>query len=412
MINEELINRKNRLLSKIDDNSLVVLFSGVSKKRSADSDFRFVVNRNFYYFSNIEQENSAILIYKHGAELKEILFIDEKDPHKEAWTGIRLSDKQASNLSGIKDVRKIATVYDVIDEYLTKTNKLYLDLEKELKIAPSCTTNELKAKLLSEHQGLEINDVYETIIKLRMVKSDYEIKQLEKAIKITDRALTSLMKGTKAGLYEYNLVNKFKYLVSEEKSYLSFPTICASGKNGVILHYPNAKDKLKDNELVLCDLGATYNHYCADISRTFPINGKYNKLQKQIYSLVLKCNKEIIKSVKPGIRILDLQEKTKEILAEGAIKLGIIKSKEELINIYFHGVSHHLGLDTHDPDYSNRQSLLEEGNVITVEPGLYIKKLNIGIRIEDDVLVTKTGSRCLSKCIKKEIKDIENIMHK
>lgn len=409
MINE-LNNRRNKLLEKIEDNSIVVLFSGVSKKRSYDSTYDFVVNRNFYYLTGIEQENSALVIYKHGVELHTYLLIDEKDPSKESWTGIRLTFEEASSLSGIKDVRLIKDLESLLEELLLKSKRVYLDLEKEIKIKESFTTNELKKELVNKHNDIIVNDIYETIIKLRLVKSPYEIEEIKKAIEITNKALRKTMLSAKEGLYEYNLVNKFQYEVSEARSYLAFPTICASGKNGIILHYPNASSKIEKGSLVLCDLGATHGNYCADISRTFPVDGKFNKLQRDIYELVLNTNKEIIKTAKPGLRIIDLQEKTKKLLAEGAIKLGLIEKEEELINIYFHGVSHHLGLDTHDPDYSNRQSLLEEGNVITVEPGLYIAKLGIGIRIEDDVLITKDGSLCLSKDIIKEVDDIEQLL--
>ena len=154
------------------------------------------------------------------------------------------------------------------------------------------------------------------------------------------------------------------------------------------------------------DLGACISFYNADITRDYPHNGTFNQKQKEIYELVLKCNKTIIDMIKPDLTIKDLQEKTKEILADGLIKLGIINTKEELSKYYFHSVSHHLGLDTHDP--MDRKTPLKAGNVITVEPGLYIEELGIGIRIEDDVLVTSNGSECLSKDIIKEVHEIEN----
>ena len=409
---QELLRRRENLFNKIDDNSVVVLFGGVGKKRSADEDYNFIVNRNFYYLTGIEQENSALIMYKSGSEKYCYLLIDEKDPKKEAWTGIRLSFEDAKELSAIEDVSLISSLEEKLANLFTKTKVLYLDLEKEQKVAADTCINKFKKGLLKHYEDLDIRDVYETIIKLRQVKSPYEVERLKDAIELTNRCIQNLMHMVKPNMYEYNLKNKFQYDVSENLSYLSFPTIVAGGKNATILHYPNASDMLHNGDLVLCDLGATNGNYCADISRTFPINGKFTDLERQIYQLVLDTNKEIIKTAKPGLRIVDLQEKTKELLAEGAIKLGIIKTKEELINIYFHGVSHHLGLDTHDPDYSNRTSILEPGNVITVEPGLYIKELGIGIRIEDDVLITEDGSECLSKNIIKEIKDIEDFMSK
>ena len=187
---------------------------------------------------------------------------------------------------------------------------------------------------------------------------------------------------------------------------LAFETIIASGKNAIILHYPNPKDKIADGALVLCDLGATNGQYRGDITRTYPANRKFNPLQKQIYETVLKANQLIIQMAKPGLKIVDLQQACLKFLAEAALKEGWIKTAEDIGKIYYHNVSHHLGLDTHDP--IARDIPLEPGCVITVEPGLYIKELGIGIRIEDNILITEKGCENLSIDIPKTIEEIEN----
>ncbi|MFZ9703892.1 MAG: M24 family metallopeptidase, partial [Bacilli bacterium] len=187
---------------------------------------------------------------------------------------------------------------------------------------------------------------------------------------------------------------------------LAFDTIIASGKNAVVLHYPNPKDKIIDGALVLCDLGASTQQYRGDITRTYPANRKFNPLQKQIYEIVLKANQMIIQMAKPGLRIVDLQQAALKFLADAAVKEGLIKTPEDIGQLYYHNIGHHLGLDTHDP--ISRELPLEPGCVITVEPGLYIKELGIGVRIEDNILITEKGCENLSIDIPKSVEELEN----
>ena len=188
----------------------------------------------------------------------------------------------------------------------------------------------------------------------------------------------------------------------------AFDPIVASGENATILHYVENQEVVKEGDLVLFDIGADYEHYCGDISRTFPVSRKFSPRQKILYNIVLKAQEEVIKAIKPGLHFSKLNEIAKNSLAEGCMEIGLIKEKEELSNYYYHGVSHYLGLDTHD--IGNRNRVLEPGMVITVEPGLYIEEESIGIRIEDDILVTENGCDILSKDIPKTIEEIERIM--
>lgn len=407
--------RRERLYNNLKDDSLLVLYSGVAKKRSADEDFEFVVNRNFYYLTNIEQENSILLVTKFDGLIKEFLFVNEYDEVKEKWTGKRLTAEEARELSGINNVLFTSTFNAQLLTFLENKNafnvvrNIYLDLEKENKIGPETTVYDLKETLEMNYNNLNFIDVYTDIIKLRMVKSHAEIEEFKEAVSKTNIGLQKIMKNLRGGLYEYQLSSLFYYTIQDyDYSELSFPTICASGVNATCLHYPTPKAKIKDGDLILFDLGAQNNYYCADISRTYPINGKFNELQKTIYSIVLECNKHIIKCIKPGVTLKELNTITIEFLAEKCLKAGLIKEKQEISKYYFHSVSHHIGLDTHDP--SLREMPLEPGNIISDEPGLYFKELGIGVRIEDDILVTEDGSYNLSNAIIKEIKDIENAL--
>ena len=285
---------------------------------------------------------------------------------------------------------------------------VYLDLEKELKIGESVSTIHFGEEL-KEKYHVDLVDLNPIVLKERMVKSVAEISCIKEAIETTDLGIRNALAVMKPGRYEYNLRNAFEYAIKEEfGTGIAFDTIIASGKNGIILHYPEAKDVLKDGELVLFDLGASKCHYSADISRTFPISGKFNELQRKIYEIVLECNKATINFIRPGISLVELNDFAKDFLAEECVAKGLLSSKEEISRVYYHSVSHHLGLDTHDGN--DRSSPLVAGNVITCEPGLYFAEHGIGVRIEDDVLVTETGREVLSKDVIKEVADIEKLL--
>lgn len=413
---QEYEQRREKLFEKLDDGSITILFAGVAKKKSGDADYDFCVNRNFYYLTGIEQDNSILMLVKADGETSTYLFIDEKDIKKEQWIGFKLTDDEAREISNIENVclrssfdGKLSVALSKGMTHFGEIKKIYLDLEKELKIDECKSTNEFKNELLAKYPSIQVEDVYDKIMKLRIIKSPAEIELIKDAIHTTDVALRNVLSKMEAGRFEYNLRNIFEFTVKEDlNATLAFPSIVAGGKNAVILHYPNAQDMIKEGDLVLLDVGACKSNYCADISRTYPISGKYSELQAKIYSIVLNCNKQTAKFIRPGILLKEVQQFALDFLAEECFAQGLIESKEDIRNVYYHSVSHHLGLDTHDGN--DRDSKLEPGMVITCEPGLYFKDYGIGVRIEDDVLVTEDGSEVLSKDVMKEIDEIETIL--
>lgn len=413
---QEYEQRRERLFEKLDDGSITILFAGVPKKKSGDADYDFCVNRNFYYLTGIEQDNSILMLVKADGEVSTYLFIDEKDIKKEQWIGFKLTDDEAREISNIENVCLRSSFEGKLSVSLQKgmthfgeIKKIYLDLEKEIKIDECKSTNEFKSELLAKYPNIQVEDVHDKIMKLRIIKSPAEIELIRDAIHTTDVALRNVLSKMEAGRFEYNLRNIFEFTVKEDlNATLAFPSIVAGGKNAVILHYPNAQDVIKEGDLVLLDVGACKSNYCADISRTYPISGKYNELQAKIYSIVLNCNKQTAKFIRPGIQLKEVQQFALDFLAEECFAQGLIESKEDIRRVYYHSVSHHLGLDTHDGN--DRDSKLEPGMVITCEPGLYFKEYGIGVRIEDDVLVTEDGSEVLSKDVMKEIDEIETIL--
>lgn len=413
---KEIIERREKLYDCLKDNSVLILYAGVAKKKSADETYDFCVNKNFYYLTGVKQEGSILFVAKQDGIIKEYLFVSEYDELKEKWTGKRLTSDEARALSGIDNVMYLNAFESELDLILKKKDSsferismIYFDLEPENIIEGFKTVEEAKDILKLNYPWLEVEDVYSKIVSLRMVKSKDEIAELKEAINKTNIGLKNILKKIRPGLYEYQLSSLFYYTIQDyDFSELSFPTICASGVNATCLHYPTPLTKIKDGDLVLFDLGSQNNFYCGDISRTYPANGRFSDLQRTIYTIVLECNKLIIDTIKPGITIKELNDIATNFMAKECVKAGLIQNESEIRKYYFHSIGHHLGLDTHDP--ADRNLPLVPGNVITDEPGLYFKELGIGVRIEDDILVTEDGSYNLSGSIIKEIDDIERAL--
>ena len=413
----ELENRRKKVFDQMKDNSIAILFSGVSKIASEDEYLPFTVNKNFFYLTSISQEHSALLLIKGVGQKKAYLFVDPYSELKEKWTGKRLTLEAASLISDLDNVYTTDNFETMLNLALSNEKNqygdidcIYLDLTSpEQKLKDGFFMNDLSVKFKLDYSDKNIVDIYPIMRDLRMVKSSEEIENLIKAIEKTNNGIAFLINKLSSGMIEHELADYFElYGRLHDRSPLAFSTIIASGKNATCLHYPTQNEAIKDSDLVLFDLGYSHNGYSADISRTFPVNGKFSGLQAKVYEAVLNCNKAVIAMVKPGLTIKDLQDFAVEFLRKECLRLGLMKEDDDIRNYYYHNVSHHLGLDTHD--IADREKPLEKGNVITVEPGLYFAKYNTGVRIEDDVLITLDGAVVLSKNIVKEIYEIESLM--
>lgn len=414
----EFIERRNKLFNLLESNSVAIVYAGVSKIKSEDEFYPFTVNKNFFYLTGIVQENSVLVLVKTPGENRTLLFIDDYNEIKERWTGKRLPFDKASEISNIDSVYstdKLSNMLDMILDagkamYGTISN-IYLDLSNEIKIATNYSTLMLKAEFEEKYPNIPVKNLYELVVTLRMVKSKAEVDNLVEAINVTNTGINDLLLNMHVGMSEYELSNRFEYFGKNHgRRELSFETICATGKDATIMHHPIKQQtgSLQDGDLVLFDLGYKFNGYSADISRTYPVNGMFNEKQRKIYEAVLNCNKAVISLIKPGLSIIDLQNFTLDFLKKETVRLGLLSDTDDIKKYYIHNVSHFLGLDTHD--VGDRSLVLKPGNVITVEPGLYFVEDEIGIRIEDNVVVTEDGCDCLSKGILKEIDDVERLL--
>ena len=407
-------SRRQKIIDKMEENSIAVLYSGIEHHVSADEYDLFTAqaNRNFFYLTGLRRDNMVLLLDKCVEPAKTTLFIEEADPLMERWYGRKVTEEEAIEISGIDDVKFVDEFEGTMDMLMTREDvyTAYFDTYRHQKVdLPDY--NLVKAnEFRRDYPSVTLKNLFPLIAEERMQKDEDEIKLIKDAIKLTKQGLNNVMANLKPGMKEYQAQADFEYVVRRGGAeWTAFPTIAGSGANGTMLHYDTNRETIEDGTLLLLDLGARIDGYNSDITRTYPANGKFTERQKAVYDIVLAANRKIVEVAKPGMTTKDLNEVCKEVLAEGLIKLGLIKESVEVSKYYMHGVSHHLGIDVHDVtvDFNKK---LRPGAVISDEPGLYIDEWEIGIRIEDDVLITEDGAVCLSEDIIRTTDEIEAYM--
>ena len=408
---ETLKCRRQKLGANIKDNSLLILLSGDAPVRSGDQFYEYTPHRNFYYLTNLNCPKMAYVLRKINGVMEEYLFIETVSEVEEKWTGKRMSKEEAIQISGIKNVLPECELRKTLGQWLLndRFENAYFDFERGSYNHPDTAQILFAKELKRQYPFLHVQNIYQNITALRLIKSEEEIANMKTAIEKTRLGIESLMRNSKPGMYEYQLEAHYDFTIKTEGvKKTSFYTIAASGANATVLHYDKNNSICRDGDLILFDLGCEWNYYCSDISRTFPINGKFTDRQRDVYQAVLDAQLATIAIIKPGVSMEYVNEFARKKLAEGCKKLGLIENEEEVTKYYYHKIGHYLGLDTHD--VGGRGGILQPGMVVTIEPGLYIAEEGIGIRIEDDILVTKDGHENLSKDIIKSVEDIENFM--
>jgi Xaa-Pro aminopeptidase len=422
--------RRVKLMELLDHNSIAVLRAADTKQRNGDVDYRFRQESNFLYLTGYNESPSVLLLAPDGMEIngqkvKEVIFVQESDPRSEQWTGKLPGTEGMKKNFGLEMALPVNTLKDILPAALKDKKILYTlfqrsDYVYEMFTDKKINLAEERKKFLSEkYPGMEFNYLFKPLNQMREIKSRDEINLIQKAIDATVEGYTDVLKVCKPGMYEYELQGIIEYAYTRNGcEYPGFTSIVGSGPNSCILHYDANRRKILNGEVVVMDIGGEYGGYSADLTRTIPINGKFSKEQKEIYNIVYQASEEIIKYIKPGISPRALDSIADAVVGKGLLKLGLIKSQNETGMFLPHGVSHDIGLDVHDVSSHGK---LKAGQVITVEPGIYIsedfdkvdkKYLNIGIRIEDDVLVTETGHEVLTGKAPKRIEEIEKLMTK
>ena len=394
--------------------AVVIVSTNSEQKRNSDVSYPFRPDSNFWYLTGFTEPDAIAVFSKENYAM----FLRPKDEAKEIWNGIRLGVELAPETLLTDQAYDIGTFFDNIDSLIKKGSVIYYDAPGSGGWKDNSSTNIHNQRINSLFER-ELKPLNPYISEMRLIKDKDEVKNMQDAANLASEAHMNAMKAAIPGLYEHNIASGFDSHFRNCNSEHSYPPIVASGENACILHYTENNQELKDGDLLLIDAGCEINGYASDITRTFPVNGKFSEAQKEIYDVVLNAQKSAINSIKPGVSSNKPHETACEIITNGLIKLGIMKSAEDLTKFYMHNTGHWLGLDVHDVGsklINDEFREFKNGMVTTVEPGIYIRRddkidskyWGIGIRIEDDVLVTETGNHVLSE---KAIKDIDEIEH-
>ena len=406
--------RREELLSMLGHDAVVIVSTNSEQKRNSDVSYPFRPDSNFWYLTGFTEPDAIAVFSKENYAM----FLRPKDEAKEIWNGIRLGVELAPETLLTDQAYDIGTFFDNIDSLIKKGSVIYYDAPGSDGWKDNSSTNIHNQRINSLFER-ELKPLNPYISEMRLIKDKDEVKNMQDAANLASEAHMNAMKAAIPGLYKHNIASGFDSHFRNCNSEHSYPPIVASGENACILHYTENNQELKDGDLLLIDAGCEINGYASDITRTFPVNGKFSEAQKEIYDVVLNAQKSAINSIKPGVSSNKPHETACEIITNGLIKLGIMKSAEDLTKFYMHNTGHWLGLDVHDVGsklINDEFREFKNGMVTTVEPGIYIRRddkidskyWGIGIRIEDDVLVTETGNHVLSE---KAIKDIDEIEH-
>lgn len=400
------IENRRKFLEKLPDDTIAVIFSGTSLRKTADQYYPFEANHNFYYLTGIEQEGSVLVVEKKsGRILKLVLCISTYDAYAEKWYGSRITRDEAAKISGIYDVSYSEGLDGMIRNMLTGWDGS-VSIDKD---AISGSDVWFSNYLEESFPEIGIINIFPIFSQLRKIKSPYEVMMIKKAIEATGEGILQVYKTAKAGMAEYELAAEFAYVLAKMGlGEPSFESIVAAGRNFNYLHYPQLNAIIQKGDLVLMDLGAYYGGLSSDISRAFPIDGKFTEKQRAVYQMVRELQETAFAMIRPGVLLKDVNEACKKLAGIRLNELGVVVKPDEEAKYYWHNVSHHLGLDVHD--ICSREEILEAGMVLTVEPGVYIPEWNVGLRIEDNVLVTPQGCEILSDSIPREADEIEALL--
>ncbi len=425
-INPQLfINNRKRLLKEIKDQSLVVVNANDIMPTNSDGTMRFRQNSDLFYLTGIDQEETVLLLCPQFPDKKyrEVLFVRETNDTIATWEGHKYTKEEARAASGIETVLWTSEFHKLLNTMMLMgdTQNVYLNTNDHYRADIVVETREMRfVKWCKEKYPLHNYERLAPIMhRLRSIKSTYEIEVMQQACDITEAAFRRILKFVKPGVTEFEIEAEFahEFLRSRSRGF-AYEPIIASGADSCVLHYIDNSKACKDGDILLLDVGAEYGNYNADMTRCIPVNGKFTKRQKEVYNAVLRIQRAAMKLLKPGVAYFDYHKEVQKITESELIKLKLIDKTDiknqhpdrPLFMKYFmHGTGHQLGLDVHD--VGNMYHKMQVGQVWTVEPGIYIKEEGLGIRIENNVVITKTGLKDLMKNIPIEAEEIEDLMN-
>ncbi len=416
------VNNRKRFLDKMESHAIAIFNSNDELPTNGDQLYKFKQNSDLLWLTGIEQEDSMLILFPDNPDPKyrEVLVLVRPNETKEKWDGRRLRKQEAQNISGIQTIIWLEMLDGMLQPWVHLANTIYLNTNENDRKSNDIAVRDYRyAQMMRERYPLHRYERSARILKdLRAIKTPEEIEVMQKAIDITDVTFRRLLKFIKPGVMEHEIEAEIWHsFLSQRATGPAYGSIIASGDNARTLHYVDNNKECKNGDLLLMDFGAEYGNYCADLTRTIPVNGKFTSRQKIVYNACLHLHHYAASILKPGISIVDY---TKKVGDEASIvfhKIGLIK-KSDIKNedpdnraytqYLYHGISHHLGIDVHD--LGTRTSPIKAGMVFTIEPGIYIEEEQMGIRIENNFWITKNGNKDLMKNIPITVEEIEAMM--
>ena len=429
----EFARRRKNLMALMEPNSIAIIPSAREQVRSRDTEYPFRQDSDFYYLSGFTEPDAVLVLIPGRRHGQFVMFCRERDPGMELWHGYRAGPEGVCDRHAADDAFPIGDIDDILPGLIEGRERVYYSMGRSAEFDRQIMgwVNSIRGK---EASGAvppgEFTDLDHMLHELRLYKSAAEIRIMRRAGDITARAHQRAMRACRGGMYEYQLEAELQheFAVSGAR-HPAYPSIVGSGGNGCVMHYVENAAKMRDGDLVLIDAGCELEYYASDVSRTFPVNGRFSREQRALYELVLRAQLAAIDEIKPGNHWNQPHDASVRVMTQGLVELGLLKGRvDSLIKreayraYYMHRVGHWLGLDVHDVgDYrlGEEWRLLEPGMVMTVEPGLYVSSDNskvakkwrgIGIRIEDDVVVTEQGCEVISAGVPKTVEEIEALM--
>jgi Xaa-Pro aminopeptidase len=419
---EIFITNRQRFTKKMKPNSIAIFVSNDEVPVNGDALYPFKQNSDLFWLSGIVQEDSMVILFPDNPDPKyrEVLVLVRPNELKEKWDGKRLRINEAQNISGIKTIVWLDTLDGLLQPWIHLADTIYLDTNENDRKANLLRTREYRYadELKARYPLHQFDRAAKIMTELRAVKTPLEIEVLQKAIDITENTFRRLLKFIKPGVMEYEIEAEIVHsFLSQRATGPGYSSIIASGDRARTLHYISNDQECKDGELLLMDFGAEYGGYNADLTRTVPVNGKFTRRQKTVYNACLHLHDYAKSLLKPGITINDYtnkvgEEATQQFLKIGLLKKSDVKNEDPENRAYrkylYHGISHHLGIDVHD--LGTKTEPIKPGMVFTVEPGIYIEEEHMGVRIENNVWITRNGNKDLMKNIPITLEEIEALM--
>ena len=422
-VNSRLFTQnRERFIKKMQPNSIAIFPGNPVLLANGDAQYVYIPNSDVVWLSGVVQEKSMVILYPDNPDqtMREVLVLIRPNEHLEKWEGHKLRKDEATTISGIKNIQWLDSIDPVLQVMMHHADTVYLNSNENDRLDSSLSRPDLEYvhNLMRTYPLHRYERAARIIKELRAIKTKEEIAITQRAIDITEKAFRRVMQFIRPGVMEYEIEAEITHeFLRNRATRHAYGCILASGDRARILHYVENNEECKDGELILMDFGAEYGNYAADLSRTIPVNGKFTKRQKEVYNAVLAVHNYAKSILKPGISIVDYTRKASEEMEKQLLKIGLL-TKTDIKNqdkdnpayrkYFYHGITHHLGIDVHD--VGTRVLPVKEGMLFTVEPGIYIEEEQMGIRIENNIWITKTGHIDLFKNIPITVEEIEAAM--